>query len=129
MDEDQDDYEDMPKYCLDHDEANYFGNNESLKTLWAAVQTELLTYRRLAEGDPWISVNLDMKVVLESLEAGQELAIGLVSKGMIKPFCKCGMFCNSEYRIPPCLDEACAYYFSNLEDYNRSSFLQAPLED
>jgi len=30
----------------------FFGEDKSLTTVWAAVQTELLTYRRLAEADP-----------------------------------------------------------------------------
>jgi len=121
----------VPAYCFDHNEddtpyqLNYFGTNKSLATLWAAVQTELLTYRRLTEGDPWISANFDMKSILESLEDGEELSIGLVSKGMMNPFCRCGIFRDSD--DPACLrvEEACVYYFSNLEDYGRTTFLDA----
>ena len=31
-------------------------------TLWGAVQVEYLTYRRLADSDPWVSPNLDLEV-------------------------------------------------------------------
>jgi hypothetical protein len=128
-DNDSDEEEGVPAYCCDHDatpyQQNFFGKNKSLATLWAAVQTELLTYRRIAEGDPWISANFDMQSVLESLEKGKELSIRLVSKGMMKPFCSCGIFCDSE--DPACLrvEEASADYFSNLEDWNRTTYLHA----
>ena len=45
----------LPVKCPDFtDHTNYFGGNNILAPLWAAVQTELLTYRRLKEGDEWI---------------------------------------------------------------------------
>jgi hypothetical protein len=134
MDEDYDNDLDrdqcIPAYCCDHDtttyQQNFFGKNKNLATLWAAVQTELLTYRRIAEGDPWISANFSMQSVLESLEKGKELSIRLVSEDMMKPFCSCGIFCDSE--DPACLrvEEASAYYFSNLEDWSRTTYLHAP---
>ncbi|KAF6241916.1 hypothetical protein HO173_000628 [Letharia columbiana] len=41
-------------YCPDSpDHENFFGGNKVLAPLQAAVQTELLTYRRLEEGDEW----------------------------------------------------------------------------
>lgn len=136
MDEDEDEdldnnEEGIPGYCDDHDEdgtpyqQNFFGKNKNLAALWAAVQTELLTYRRLAEGDPWISPNFDMKNVLECLETGQYLSIDLVSKGMMNPFCRCGIFRHSE--DPACLrvEEVCTDYFSNLEDFSRTHLLEA----
>jgi hypothetical protein len=131
MDEDYDydSDEGIPAYCCYHEDTpyqqNFFGKNKNLATLWAAVQTELLTYRRIAEGDPWISANFDMQSVLESLEKGKELSIRLVSEGMMKPFCSCGIFCDSE--DPACLrvEEACAYYFSNLENWSRTTYLHA----
>ena len=129
--ESRDDDSLLPGYCSDHDEdstpyqQNFFGKNNSLATLWAAVQTEFLTYRRLAEGDPWISENFEMQSVLESLETGEGLSIRLVSEGMLKPFCNCGIFCGSE--DPACIrvEEASSYYFSNLEDWNRTTYLAA----
>jgi hypothetical protein len=127
---DEDDDEGIPAYCPEHYvtsyQQNFFGKNKSLATLWAAVQTELLTYRRIAQGDPWISANFDMESVLESLEKGDELSIGLVSKKMMKPFCRCGVFHESKNPVCPCVEEASAYYFSNLEDWTRSTFLPTP---
>ncbi|CZR53627.1 uncharacterized protein PAC_03507 [Phialocephala subalpina] len=124
--------EGVPGYCPDHTgvgcQKNFFGKNMTLATLWAAMQTELLTYRRLDEGDPWLSTNFDMESVLESLENGDELSIGLVSKRMMNPFCRCGIIRSSD--DPACLrvEEACTHYFSNLEDWSRSNFLLAPYD-
>lgn len=131
VNESYDDESSLPGYCSDHDEEstpyqqNFFGKNKTLATLWAAVQAELLTYRRISEGDPWISENFDMQSVLKGLESGRELSIRLVSKGMLKPFCNCGIFCDSE--DPACIrvEEASSYYFSNLEDWNRTTYLNA----
>jgi hypothetical protein len=120
VDEDED--EDIPAYCPDHHK-NVSGKSKTLATLWAAVQTELLTYRRIAEGDPWISANFDMESVLESLEKGDELSIRLVSEKMMEPFCRCGVFVKSDDPVCPRVEEASAYYFSNLEDWTRSTFL------
>ncbi|PVH82759.1 hypothetical protein DL98DRAFT_619155, partial [Cadophora sp. DSE1049] len=106
---------------------NYFGKNRTLAALWASVQTELLTYRRLAEGDSWISPNFDMASVLNSLETGDELSISLVSKSMMKTFCRCGVFLDALDPVCVRAEEACSRYFSNLEDYSRSTFLSTPL--
>lgn len=134
--DDDDEYYDenrgIPAFCADHRftsyQQNFFGKNKTLATLWAAVQTELLTYRRIAEGDSWISANFNMESVLESLQKGDKLSIGLVSKNMMKPFCSCGVFCDSDDVACQRVDEASAYYFSNLEDWNRSTFLYAPVD-
>ncbi|KUJ20815.1 uncharacterized protein LY89DRAFT_779513 [Mollisia scopiformis] len=123
--DDLDDGEEFPLYCPEHEIDSYFGKNKTLITLWAAVQTELLTYRRLAAGDPWVSANFDMLSVLKSLETGAELSIKLVSKQMMKPACFCGTFAEQNHSV--CLqEEACAHYFSNLEDWSRSSFIEIP---
>jgi hypothetical protein len=62
--------ESLPAYCpgvCDENpfHKNYFRKNQYLATLWVAVQTELLTYRRFKEGDPWISENFNMESILE----------------------------------------------------------------
>lgn len=129
-DKDRDYGKGLPAHCSEHDgynfQQNFFGRNRKLATLWAAVQTELLTYRRIRDGDPWISTNFDMKSVLESLEHGRVLSIGLVSKNMMQPFCRCGVFYGAIDPICVCVEEACRYYFSNLEDWSRSNFIYAP---
>ncbi|RDL33874.1 uncharacterized protein BP5553_08242 [Venustampulla echinocandica] len=119
----------LPAMCPEHLESsyqrNYFRKNKYLATLCAAVQTELVTYRRIEEGDPWISENFNLLSVLKSLETETELQIGLVSNKMMNVFCRCGIFYRSDDVVCLRVEEASAYYFSNLEDWDRTSFLSS----
>ena len=108
-------------YDLDH---NFFGANKVLAPLWAAVQTELLTYRRLKEGDEWISQNFNMRSLNEGLIGKGKVDIALVQNEMMKPFCDCGSFAGSWEPWRPIVDDAAAYYFSNLEDWNRTTLIE-----
>ena len=105
----------------------WLGKDGLLGSLWAAIQVELLTYRRLQDYDAWTSRHFDMHALVIYLCEGRELALPLLSNGMMKPFCCCGTFPGA---VPgtPILDDATAYYFSNLDDYSRSSFLNTSLE-
>ena len=104
---------------------NYFGDSGTLAPLWAAVQTELLTYRRLKEGDSRISQDFDMAALTESFIKGTQINIPFYEKGMLKPFCSCGEFRNA---VPACptTEDATTQYLSNLEDWGRSSFINCP---
>lgn len=119
---------DLPAYCpMKCDEEpwhkNYFRKNDYLSTLWAAIQTELLTYRRLKEGDPWISENFNMESVVQSLETGSRLSIGLISKNLMKPFCRCGIFHSTSDVACVRREEACSEFLSNMEDWKKTTFL------
>lgn len=104
---------------------NYFGRQRSLATIWAAVRTEFLTYRRLTEEDAWLSPYFNMESLADGLEAGGRVSILLVENNMMKCFCKCGRFIEE---LPDCTraDDACAYYFSNLDDWGRTTFIASP---
>ena len=52
---------------------SYFGNNRNLISLRSAIQTELLTYRRQSECDPWVSANFDMRSVENDLASGADI--------------------------------------------------------
>ena len=106
-------------YGADH----FFGRSKVLASLWASIQTELLTYRRLQEGDGWISHNFDMNALNESLDRGNKLDIALVRKEMMKPYCWGGEFPGATPACP-IIDDVANYYFSNLEDWNRTTFLE-----
>ena len=112
----------LPADCLHHVEMNYFGANKVLAPLWAAVQTELLTYRRLKEGDEWISKNFNMRSLNEGLISKGRVDIALVQNKMMKPFCKGGQFLEVDLESP-LVDDAVAYYFSNFYDWNRTTFI------
>ena len=67
-----------------------FRRSSILALLWVAVKTEVLTYRRLNEDDPWISPYFDMKALSEDLENDGELRLALLQNSMMKPYCRCG---------------------------------------
>lgn len=110
-----------PLECEDHEE-EYDSGNASVSKLNAVVQTEYLTYRRLEETDPWLSPNFDMAELLEGLETGNEISVGLMRNGMMKPTCGCGRICSFDGRFPRA-EHAMSYHFSNLEDWSRTSFI------
>ena len=105
-----------------HGVDHFFRRSKVLASLWASIQTELLTYRRLQEGDGWISHNFDMNALNESLGRGNKLDIALVRDEMMKPYCRGGEFPDATPACP-ILENVAAYYFSNLEEWNRSTFL------
>ncbi|KAH0553065.1 hypothetical protein GP486_006742 [Trichoglossum hirsutum] len=112
-----------PYRCYnDEHHDHFFGKNKDLAILWAAVQTEFLTYRRINEEDTWISANFNMHTLLEGLKAGFGVSIGLVEKQLMKPFCRCGRF-NREVWGHERVDEVSAQYFSNLDLWERATYL------
>lgn len=126
------DHEDPPgKKMCDHQKSHgnfYCGSNE-IASLWAAIQTEMLTYRRLAEGDPCISDNFDMQALLDGLENGSGVSfLPLIAREMMQPYCHCGRFKNAEDEACVLVDEASRDYFSNLEDWNRTTFIIMPYD-
>ena len=83
----------LPIKCPDEEyHQNFFGESKVLASLWAAVRTELLTYRRLEVGDEWISQNFNMDALYKSLSSKGDVATALVQKEMMKPSCGCGEF-------------------------------------
>ncbi|KAI9785533.1 MAG: hypothetical protein M1839_009274 [Geoglossum umbratile] len=100
-----------------------FRKRSCLGHIWAAIRTELLTYRRLGPEDTWNSENFDMHELLKSLEAGGTISIGLVGKGMMKPYCNCGVF-GGFYHPNVRREDVADEYFSNLDDWNRTTFIE-----
>ena len=129
-DEELGDYRYLPARCpVDFYHDNFFGKSRILSTLWAAVQTEFLTYRRLKEGDEWISNNFNMHTLDESLRLRNKVDIPLVRESMMKDYCSCGEFWIRFHKgTPGCaiVDDVAAYYFANLDDWNRATFIKMP---
>ena len=98
-----------------------FGENRILAIIWASVQAELATYRRLREGESWLSENINLEIILQSLELGLEPAIGLVEDRLIKPFCLCGQFCCDDTNRPT-VQEISRRYFANLDVWGRATY-------
>ena len=94
---------------------DFLSKHETLRVLWNAVQTELLTYRRLDESNSWISDNFDIQAVLQSFEDGGEMNAGkLTVDGLMEYSCSCGSF-NSEVFGRPRAEEVSQEPISNLE--------------
>lgn len=114
------------------DEEGYYivkCGDRRLGTIWAAIQVELLTYRRLAEGDPWLSAEFNMQDIVEGLQASSDLDIKrLVSirgEGAVKEFSHCGLFLKAMNFGCVRREEACGTYFANLDDWKRTRFIAA----
>jgi len=108
-----------------YDGDHLFGANERLGHIWAAAQTELLTYRRRSEDESWTSENFDMEALLQSLETKTAVSIPLVQKSIMRSYCPCGLFKDGwmECSYGVRREDAAAYYFSNLDDWARASML------
>ena len=98
-----------------------FGDDRTLAVLWGAVQTELLTYRRLKEGDGWVSPNFNMESLLDGLQSGNHVDVGLVEKDLMTPICNCGTFIANPFL--PRAEQVSKSYFSNLDDWSRTTFI------
>ncbi|OCK75361.1 hypothetical protein K432DRAFT_429471 [Lepidopterella palustris CBS 459.81] len=114
-----------PKYLYeDHDTQHTrpFRRNRNLAALWAAVQTEFLTYRRLKEGDAWISEYFNMESLLESLDNGGYLSIRLVEEHLMNTFCVCGVF-DSYHPHRPTVKDVTHQYIANLDVWDRATYI------
>jgi hypothetical protein len=108
-------YHNLGNYSVHSHPEGVFGSNSRLATLWAAVQTELLTYRRLKEGDPWVSSNFAMSSIALGLDRCDQVDSPLATKNMMKPFCRCGRFVNHTDPQISTLTDVSKYYFANLD--------------
>lgn len=123
---DLDDYEPCKHFKREH--SNFYGRSRSIGTLWAAIQTELLSYRRLEEGEGWMSENFNMLSILHGLRNGGIIPIPLVENDMMSPYCECGRFLEVDDEACVCVAEACADYFCNMEDWERSTYIILPVD-
>jgi hypothetical protein len=106
---------------------NFYGGSKTIGTLWAAIQTELVTYRKIEHGNRWISDKFDMRALLTGFSVGDGVSrLQLVSEGMMQPFCHCGRFEHVLDADCAGAQDACAYDFCNLEDVDRVAFISMP---
>jgi hypothetical protein len=115
--------------CKNGCRENHLGKDGRLGLLRAIINTELVTYRRLDVGQPWNSDNVSLESMLESLQNNCQPDLPLVRDKMMKPSCCCGSFLEqpSDHYLTP--DSACAFYFSNMEDWSRTTYLDGGGED
>ncbi|KAL6915601.1 hypothetical protein FSST1_007096 [Fusarium sambucinum] len=111
-----------------HDGSNFGCPNETIGLLWAMIQAEMVTYRRLKVNDPWISNNFQMLALRAWLKGETEdCNTPLVSEGMIKAHSKCGWFVdhNGFPCTCPTASDICKEYFANIDDYERATFVDS----
>ncbi|KAF8853073.1 hypothetical protein BDZ45DRAFT_599053 [Acephala macrosclerotiorum] len=80
--------------CEEHhdgDMESCFGTSIHLGHIWAAVQAEFLSYRRLTEVDPWLSEYFSMESLVRDLETQTGISIGYIEHGVLLPYCRCGL--------------------------------------
>jgi hypothetical protein len=118
---------DLWRRCSECNRDIHLGNDGRLGLLWSAINVELVTYRRLRVGDPWMSDNINLGDMLESLKRDCEPDFPLFRDNMMKQCCSCGSFgrLGRDECIGP--NNACAFYFSNMEDWSRTTFLAFPI--
>lgn len=105
---------------------NSYGRSKVIGTLWAAIQTELLTYRRLTDKDPWISKNFDLKAVMDGLKNGGSLSIKLVEEDKMASFYRCSKFMEITNEAYASLNKVCTHYFANVDVWSRTSHIIIP---
>ncbi|KAF2874415.1 hypothetical protein BDV95DRAFT_332278 [Massariosphaeria phaeospora] len=105
----------------------FFGNRTDIATLWAAVQAEFLTYRRLDESSNWTSDYFDMQLLLKRLERGETVSVKLVDDGLLKTHCTCGHLPAFNFDNIATLHDATTEYIANLDVWQRATYSE--LED
>jgi hypothetical protein len=125
-DEDEEDGEEV--WCRHHKtHGNFYDGSREIGLLWGAIQTELLTYRKVEESDAWISNNFVMDSLLGGLENGFGVSLlPLVENDMMKPLCRCGRFREACDEACVMVQEASAWYFSNTDVWKRATYIVIP---
>ncbi|KAF5582779.1 hypothetical protein FPCIR_9366 [Fusarium pseudocircinatum] len=102
-------------------------NGRRIGLLWASIQTELLTYRRVRDGDSWISKNFSMKALNAWLEENDaELLMPIAQNRMFKEHTRCGWFGDALDFLCPIAEEVCTEHFMNMDIYSRTSYIEQP---
>lgn len=100
-----------------------------LATIWAAIQAELLNYRRMEENDSWLSPRFRVQDVVEGLESDDDRTIRrlveIFGEGTFQPFSQCGLFHLATDAGCVTREEACRFHFANLENWKRTTFIEA----
>ncbi|KAL8366442.1 hypothetical protein RB595_004972 [Gaeumannomyces hyphopodioides] len=116
-------------YVVDEPIRNQFCGSPQLGQLWAAVQAELVTYRRLDQDQPWVSPHFDLQLLQTSSAAEFDASgLPLIARGMLKGFAPCGWFVSytSVYGlftyIIPSAQDICSYHFMNMDIWDTAEF-------
>ncbi|KAI0848813.1 hypothetical protein F5Y00DRAFT_270010 [Daldinia vernicosa] len=134
---DYDDYDDEDYDNEDSDGCFHifgptYSNNRQLGQIWAAIQAELLTYRRLSEDDSWLSVNFDMEKLWRALEDNDEELLrefadnpdDKTGESKLEKYSSCGHFHYALHPLCAMREEVCNSYYANLDNWERTTFIR-----
>ncbi|KAF2475822.1 uncharacterized protein BDR25DRAFT_278511 [Lindgomyces ingoldianus] len=96
-----------------------FRTRKDLATLWASVQAELLTYRRLDDSMDWISQYFSMDELRHQLDQGEPLSVKYAEQDLLQPHCICGSF--NCYPLAT-LSDATEPDIANLDIWERATY-------
>ncbi|KAM7198605.1 hypothetical protein V8F20_006135 [Naviculisporaceae sp. PSN 640] len=96
-----------------------------LGTVWAIIQTEFLTYRRIEAEDPWTSERFSMDALKDWLAGDVEELDMALMHGMVNTRSSCGWFespskttgvieLTKHLSLFPCVEEVCKFPFTNM---------------
>jgi len=105
------------------------GDNQYLGHMKAAIQAELLTYRRNRNGDPWLPQYFNMDKLSQSLQIRSPISIPFVNRSILPEYCSCGGFISSLVDFPTENDVVTEFHneISNLElNSGRKRFIPVP---
>ncbi|GAW19039.1 hypothetical protein ANO14919_085230 [Xylariales sp. No.14919] len=95
--------------------------------LWATIQTEFLTYRRIKETDPWVSERFSMEALEKwSLERSETFQTPLITDRMMRHHSRCGWFLVAHSFIFPTAQETCTWHFMNMDIDERTTYSEVP---
>ncbi|KXH29533.1 hypothetical protein CSIM01_06266 [Colletotrichum simmondsii] len=108
-----------------HDHWDLPPGNRNLGVLWAAVQTELLTYRKVNLIDAAISDHFKLPSLLRWLEQESDtFETPLLMDGMMKSHAPCGWFDGDDNAFAVTAPDVCSKYFMNMDIWSRASFIE-----
>ncbi|TDZ53643.1 hypothetical protein CTRI78_v006817 [Colletotrichum trifolii] len=109
---------------LAHEDLEIPHKKKDFGKLWAAIQAELLTYRKLGDSDPVISENFQLSSLEKWLQGDtDDFETPLVQDSMMREYASCGWFTDNESIFSSTASTVSARYFMNMDVWNRASFV------
>ncbi|QPC71882.1 hypothetical protein HYE68_002634 [Fusarium pseudograminearum] len=109
-----------------HDNEVFKCTHKMIGIMWATIQAEVSTYRRLTVNDLWISDNFQMLALQAWLKGeAQGFNTPLVVQDMMKTYSRCGWFYENKYNLwaIATASDVCKEWFANLDNYGRTTFV------
>jgi hypothetical protein len=113
----------------EHDGLEPFGDRKDIAILWAAIQAELSTYRRIQEGNEWLSRYFSMEELRKQLRRGETITTDYVKEELLRTHCVCGQFSTYNWVIAPTLSDTTTRYIANLDVWQRATYVPFPEAD